>query len=58
MQEDDLAYNKPAPESEMKSERTAGTTQQPIRRKSKAAEIRRKLEERRKAQAENKEINP
>lgn len=39
--ESDQGFNKPAPEEQ----RTAGTTQQPVR-KSKAAEIRKRLEER------------
>lgn len=43
---DDSAYNKPSPEAQMKAERTAGTTQEPVVRKSKASEIRKRLEER------------
>jgi hypothetical protein len=45
MEESDASFNKPAPEMEMKAERTAGTTQQPVR-KSKADEIRKRLEAR------------
>ena len=49
MADDD--YNKPAPESEMKSAYRS-------RRAEKARQIREKLEQRRRAEAENKEINP